>query len=238
MVEDLDYDTDFPPVKDAAEPDSLSSVASTLSPTSPPTSPIQPSSPPSPLSLSASPSVSSFSGPFNLEYPPPPRSPCAWIWRCHLCGSYYPLGATRRCLNDGHYYCSGQGTGRNIKARHRGRACSSVFDYRSWADMNHWRREISDLKDLLGENQHSTQLNIRPNCWEDCEVPSACRYLDTIQDYSSGSPDPRSEVCTILSAISWHPFFTSITGDILILTRLAIYALETFLLAKETQIAL
>ena len=36
-----------------------------------------------------------------------PSLPYPWIWRCHMCGSIYRLGITRRCLHDGHFFCSG-----------------------------------------------------------------------------------------------------------------------------------
>lgn len=35
-----------------------------------------------------------------------PPSPLTWTWRCHLCYTTYRLGTTRRCLLDGHYFCS------------------------------------------------------------------------------------------------------------------------------------
>ncbi|KAK0122491.1 hypothetical protein ONS95_010721 [Cadophora gregata] len=38
--------------------------------------------------------------------PPPPSFPFPWIWQCHLCGSVYRLGVTRRCLEDGHFFCA------------------------------------------------------------------------------------------------------------------------------------
>ncbi|KAF2147265.1 uncharacterized protein K452DRAFT_217695, partial [Aplosporella prunicola CBS 121167] len=36
---------------------------------------------------------------------PPPAPALRWIWQCHICKSVYPLGATRRCLDDGHFFC-------------------------------------------------------------------------------------------------------------------------------------
>ncbi|KAF1809009.1 hypothetical protein P152DRAFT_379577, partial [Eremomyces bilateralis CBS 781.70] len=36
---------------------------------------------------------------------PPPQSPLQWLWQCHICKASYPLGVTRRCLVDGHYFC-------------------------------------------------------------------------------------------------------------------------------------
>ena len=38
--------------------------------------------------------------------PPPPSNPYPWLWKCHLCNSIYRLGVTRRCLEDGHFFCA------------------------------------------------------------------------------------------------------------------------------------
>ncbi|KAG9241991.1 hypothetical protein BJ878DRAFT_391290, partial [Calycina marina] len=34
-----------------------------------------------------------------------PSSPYHWVWRCHICHTVYRLGVTRRCLEDGHFFC-------------------------------------------------------------------------------------------------------------------------------------
>ncbi|KAK2761814.1 hypothetical protein FQN54_001644 [Arachnomyces sp. PD_36] len=192
---ELDYDTEFP--FDDDEELSLPPRPATPtieSPTSPPSSPRSPTSSYSRYSLSASPTSASFTGSFNYDYPPRPRTPGGWIWRCHMCGSHYPLGATRRCLSDGHYYCAGQGADRNVKPKRRGQPCFSIFDYKGWEAMNVWRKQVQDIKDMIGEEETSTMLVTRPNCWDDCDFPSACRYLDTIQDTSAyGYIDSRTE---------------------------------------------
>lgn len=198
MAEDLGYDTDFPSVGEDSKPDSPPSPISTaLSPSSPPSSPSsQPSTPPR-LTLAASPSSrSSTPASLDLEYPPPPRSPCAFIWRCHLCGARYPLGATRRCLTDGHYYCYGQDTDKNIKRKRRGKSCTSIFDYQGWDDWNEWRRETRDLNFLWGKEDDSPTPGTHSNCWDNCHFPSACRYLDTIQGETYGGAS-FLDVCTI-----------------------------------------
>ncbi|KAH6669804.1 hypothetical protein B0J14DRAFT_671427 [Halenospora varia] len=73
-----------------------------------------------------------------------------WIWRCHLCHRVYRLGVTRRCLDDGHYFCSiseGESTYAITKADGTKitkvrRSCASEFDYSAWGIYNIWRREV------------------------------------------------------------------------------------------------
>ncbi|KAI9053996.1 hypothetical protein LZ554_002940 [Drepanopeziza brunnea f. sp. 'monogermtubi'] len=94
-------------------------------------SPTSPSSPLSPPPIPAPPRSSSSTSPSSTTsgpLTPPPRLhlraiipspllpaeyfktappfPYPWIWRCHLCHSVYRLGVTRRCLEDGHFFCS------------------------------------------------------------------------------------------------------------------------------------
>ena len=72
---------------------------------------------------------------------PPPPLPPAWLWSCHVCHAAYPLGATRRCLVDGHRFCAGTLTHnkRTGKLR-RSTPCGSVFDYVGWRAYGEWRR--------------------------------------------------------------------------------------------------
>ena len=95
---------------------------------------------------------------------PPPR-PQAWIWQCHMCNNRWRLGATRRCLVDGHYYCSGQSQ-INVKPRKKGQSCSSEFDYVGW-------RLWGDWKQKAGRAMEDPKL--RRGC-ETCVYPSECRY--------------------------------------------------------------
>ena len=75
-----------------------------------------------------------------------PDSPLPWLWTCHSCHTSYPLGATRRCLDDGHTFCAGVSSvkrrGRNgvRKERRRSRACGSEFDYSGWKAWSRWRK--------------------------------------------------------------------------------------------------
>ena len=103
-------------------------------------------------------------------HPPPPERPMAWIWICHLCHSRYALGVTRRCLIDGHYYCSGEIDKPSIKKTKKHKACSSEFDYASWTAWGDWRRKA--LRTIHNER-------VFKGC-DYCDFPSQCRYpVDT-----------------------------------------------------------
>lgn len=97
--------------------------------------------------------------------PPPPDSPLPWIWQCHLCRNRYPLGVTRRCLYDGHYYCSGETNVKNLKKKKKGQACSSEFDYEGWDEYGEWKRGVLAV---LG------QTKVSKRC-DKCDFPSMCR---------------------------------------------------------------
>lgn len=114
--------------------------------------------------------------------PSPPKNPLLWIWTCHLCRSRYPLGATRRCLVDGHYYCSGDNsasTQKNVKRRKRGQACSSEFDYVGWEDWAVWKHKVTDIKRRASVDRLGVEVEKRPSALRGCvacEFPSQCRY--------------------------------------------------------------
>ncbi|KPI41390.1 uncharacterized protein AB675_9055 [Cyphellophora attinorum] len=97
--------------------------------------------------------------------PPPPEAPLPWIWQCHLCRNRYPLGVTRRCLYDGHYYCSGETNVKNLKKKKKGQACSSEFDYEGWDEYGEWKREALAI---MG------QAKVLKRC-DKCDFPSMCR---------------------------------------------------------------
>ncbi|KAF2456941.1 hypothetical protein BDY21DRAFT_269818, partial [Lineolata rhizophorae] len=64
-------------------------------------SPMEPLTPPAKTVLPVCPLLQKRS----LLLAPPPQAPLPWLWQCHLCQRMYPLGTTRRCLEDGHYFC-------------------------------------------------------------------------------------------------------------------------------------
>ena len=85
----------------------------------------------------------------RIEMPPPPPDPMNWLWQCHLCNRVYQLGVTRRCLDDGHYFCAGtttvkrsKRTGNKKTIRHK--ACASEFDYQAWKAWGTWRRDVAE----------------------------------------------------------------------------------------------
>src|SRR5579871_4334751 len=63
-----------------------------------PSPPIQPTNPQQKHSIPLHPIPTST---------PPPPTPLHWLWQCHICQQRYPLSATRRCLEDGHFFCAG-----------------------------------------------------------------------------------------------------------------------------------
>ncbi|KAK7552488.1 hypothetical protein IWX49DRAFT_630308 [Phyllosticta citricarpa] len=118
--------------------------------------PPSPFSPRLPLTPPATPPKAQLPRPSNkraLSSPstPPPSAPLNWLWQCHVCYRAYPLGATRRCLDDGHYFCSGTTAVSKRKGKassrrtKRHRACASEFDYSSWKAWGEWRRSEDAL---------------------------------------------------------------------------------------------
>ncbi|KAE9362861.1 hypothetical protein N431DRAFT_524712 [Stipitochalara longipes BDJ] len=160
-------------------------LLSFLHPRSPLQNDTSPSSPASPLPLSPSSltptNANANSGPQRLHlrtilkspaFQPLftatiPTLPYPWIWKCHLCGSIYRLGVTRRCLEDGHPFCSipsapltpdqssddltlsstpqtqtQKQKSRKLKKKRKAKGCRAEFDYTGWEGYNEWRREI------------------------------------------------------------------------------------------------
>ncbi|KAH6717522.1 hypothetical protein BKA61DRAFT_571612 [Leptodontidium sp. MPI-SDFR-AT-0119] len=163
-----------------------------------PTSPTSPLSPPIPNRTHSSPTRSTSSTSTNGPLTPPlrlhlrsiipspplpaeylataPALPYPWIWRCHLCHSVYRLGVTRRCLEDGHFFCSLPSPPRSPitpapstvaliaedtiiaaakrarqkrkrdKKRAAMRGCRAEFDYGGWSTYNIWRRGVRNSK--------------------------------------------------------------------------------------------
>ena len=111
-----------------------------------------------------------------------PRNPYPWSWTCHVCGSTYPLGVTRRCLEDGHYFCPSSAN-RKMK---KGKAhCSSSFDYIGWYKLNDWqgrvRRASYSQEKPKPESRRRKQRSaseppLNRNCWDQCTFPNACKF--------------------------------------------------------------
>jgi hypothetical protein len=75
-----------------------------------------------------------------------PSNPLSWVWTCHQCHRSYHLGVARRCLEEGHHFCSGTTTVKtwreSTNPRHvrKHRACASEFGYSGWKSWGCWRR--------------------------------------------------------------------------------------------------
>lgn len=116
-----------------------------------------------------------------------PSHPLAWLWRCHICRKSYRLSVTRRCLSDGHHFCSGMSTcqinWRPTRGIRKKGTCPSEFDYIGWAKYAEWRRGEDSMmaspafggRSNGGTGQTGNQLEKR-NCWEMCDYPSQCRW--------------------------------------------------------------
>ncbi|KAL6245277.1 hypothetical protein RBB50_008052 [Rhinocladiella similis] len=118
----------------------------------------------------------------NASPLPPPDEPMAWVWICHLCHSRYPLGVTRRCLVDGHYYCSGETDRPSLrKKKKKTKSCSSEFDYVAWKAWLTWRRKVFQIA-------NSNPPRTLQGC-ENCEFPSQCRYPPSPPQTSAGKVD-------------------------------------------------
>lgn len=153
------------------KPSHLSIPPSPFSPLSPLTPVAKPQSQPQPISLSTR-STSTQSA---------PTKPLQWVWTCHTCHHAYPLGATRRCLDDGHHFCAGTTIVRNwrnngAKAKiKRHKACASEFDYLGWKGWGRWKR-ASLVSSLTREVGGPPGGGGKKNCWTQCDYPSQCRW--------------------------------------------------------------
>lgn len=85
-----------------------------------------------------------------------------WSWSCHKCHTRYPLGATRRCLHDGHNFCGGITTNQITGKTKRHKACRSEFDYHGW--------------EILGRSTNESSAAGHKDCPNQCDFPSACHW--------------------------------------------------------------
>lgn len=90
----------------------------------------------------------------------------SWTWVCHLCRSHYPLGATRRCLIDGHRVCRGRTVSKDGKTTRHHRSCRKEFDYLGWRVWGRWRQHKN-------RNRTFTTYKGR-NCLHQCDFPTEC----------------------------------------------------------------
>lgn len=116
-----------------------------------------------------------------------PSTPLRWTWKCHQCRNIYGLGVIRRCLEDGHYYCSGSTTIKawrkptNARRTKKRGTCSSEFDYSGWKEWSRWRRGAPRDKATSPNNSPVDDKGEaldqkKRDCWNMCNYPSECRW--------------------------------------------------------------
>lgn len=137
-----------------------------------PTGPSSPASPLSPPPLTCrSPSspilTETNEDPSRSSPAPPPPRP--WLWCCHKCHEHYRLGATSRCLNDGHTICFHpmERVNKRTGKRKQRQPCSTEFDYGGWKLWNEWRRR--NFPGRPTKNKRRTR-----DCCRKCDYPSQC----------------------------------------------------------------
>ncbi|OCK74365.1 hypothetical protein K432DRAFT_409923 [Lepidopterella palustris CBS 459.81] len=158
-----------------------------------PPSPFSPRAPITPITAPTKPRLRISSTPTVSPHPPPPP-PLQWLWQCHQCHHTYALGVTRRCLEDGHYFCAGTTTVKtwrktvNPRRVRRHRPCASEFDYQGWKRWGKWRRyeeeehwdpepvSIFEEDSSASSSSEDERLKEVKNCWNNCNYPSECRW--------------------------------------------------------------
>jgi hypothetical protein len=101
-----------------------------------------------------------------LSVPPPPQEPLKWLWQCHCCSRIYHLGTTRRCLDDGHYFCAGAPVTKRdrktgLRVTRKSRACASEFDYQGWKTWGSWRRDVDEQR-AVAEALQIEDVHVEP----------------------------------------------------------------------------
>ncbi|MCJ1463602.1 hypothetical protein MMC07_002210 [Pseudocyphellaria aurata] len=137
-----------------------------------PTGPSSPASPLSPPPLTVDRSISPIlpeTGKYSSLLSSAPPSPKPWRWSCHKCHQRYRLGATSRCLNDGHKICffPVEKVSKRTGMCKQRQPCTTQFDYGGWKVWNEWRR-----RHFPG---HPTNDGRRiRDCCRTCDYPSQC----------------------------------------------------------------
>ncbi|KAF2268415.1 hypothetical protein CC78DRAFT_575887 [Lojkania enalia] len=160
--------------------------------------PPSPFSPQTPLILPSNrPAIVNRKLPTPDALVPAPPSPLHWVWTCHQCNHSYALGVTRRCLHDGHFFCSGTTTVKNWRKSvnprkiKRHRACDSEFDYQGWKDWGRWKR--SGMKDSIHNDYDSSSSS-----WSSSSSSSPSSSFTTTRAASFRCPElqkPKQKDC-------------------------------------------
>lgn len=143
-----------------------------------------------------------------------PPTPLPWTWTCHHCHCSYRLNVTRRCLQDGHYYCSGTTTvkawrqSNYVRRTKKHGACNSEFDYSGWKNWSRWRRDGPRNKAALdtGSSAGTKDGDIptkKKDCWNTCDYPSECKWGNKFGIHTpveSGFPVVEADAKTTLNS--------------------------------------
>lgn len=105
----------------------------------------------------------------------PPCTPMTWSWVCHRCSTRFPLGATQRCLFDGHRVCFGKSMKR-FKKKKKSLGCGTEFDYIGWQEWLLWKRNRPGLLISSSFDQVLVDEDAQTNrdCWALCRFPGEC----------------------------------------------------------------
>ncbi|WPH00168.1 Hypothetical protein R9X50_00299100 [Acrodontium crateriforme] len=149
------------------------------------------------------------------DVPAAPRNPVPWLWQCHICSRVYQLTVTRRCLDDGHFFCAGtttvkkrrrSGTGGGVRVvKHK--ACASEFDYAGWKAWGQWRRDVAGRKadlfiyidDEYRCGDQSDSIESRIEKWDKSLAGEACS-----SDLSSERIDTNAENAVSQTKDCWN----------------------------------
>ncbi|KAF2012185.1 hypothetical protein BU24DRAFT_495251 [Aaosphaeria arxii CBS 175.79] len=127
---------------------------------------------------------------------------------------------SRRCLDDGHYFCSGTtkvkdwrksaNPRKSRKRVKRHRACPSEFDYQGWKVWGRWKRSgkksidlydefIEDVDAVEKDHYGKKERGMTKDCWNTCDYPSECRWG---RQYGVHSPLVQEVPSVALSPVS------------------------------------
>lgn len=116
-----------------------------------------------------------------------------WLWACHICHRQYNLSVTRRCLDDGHYFCAGTSVVRSrrdgTKKLRRHKACASEFDYAGWKEWGVWKRNLLTLTEQHRERNSPCDSVFEDDDSENDELDEVTNTASAISPIAPGASD-------------------------------------------------
>ncbi|KAI9725556.1 MAG: hypothetical protein M1828_003044 [Chrysothrix sp. TS-e1954] len=195
----------------------IPSTTSLLSVPTSPQSPLSPLSPKFPKPIHMPPTnygTRRKSSVFRAH--PAPSKPLPWRWQCHVCLRCYDIGITRRCLDDGHVFCSGghettlnknssRARAKPRRSRRHTKACASEFDYEGWKTWGNWRHEVevaandgslsppATAGSAADDSPRAKKQKTHKQCHRKCDYPSHCRWGPSFEPGSGVVPSAPGE---------------------------------------------